>query len=241
MDAVGYARVSTAEQADFGLSLSAQTEKIRAYCAALDLRLIDLIAADESAKSLHRFGLQSVCDLLESGAATCLVIAKLDRLTRDVGDWQTLYKRYFDPKSRKHLCSASELIDLTTANGRLVVNLLMSVAQHERESIVERTTQALGQRHLRGDRTGSIPYGFTLDPESRRNKNGRPTGLLKSPEEQKVIERIKIRHASGWKPRAIAEELSRLRIPTKSGNATWGHSSVARILSRKPVLKGQGP
>jgi len=58
MKAIGYVRVSTEKQADFGVSLEAQTAKIRAMAVVQGAELVDvLVDAGESAKSLHRPGM----------------------------------------------------------------------------------------------------------------------------------------------------------------------------------------
>src|SRR5262245_12352055 len=91
MKVVGYIRVSTEEQATSGQSLDAQREKLAAYAKLYDLELVSILEdAGESAKSLNRPGLQDALGRLRRGDATGVLIAKLDRLTRSVADWQAL-------------------------------------------------------------------------------------------------------------------------------------------------------
>src|SRR5437660_108643 len=126
-------------QANEGVSLDAQREKLRAYCTALDLELIDVYEDHGfSAKSLER-------PALKTGKADILLITKLDRLTRSVKDLGHLVDTYFLP-GKFSLLSIGDSIDTRTASGRLVLNVLASVAQWEREAISERTSEAL--RHL---------------------------------------------------------------------------------------------
>lgn len=83
MRAIGYARVSTERQADFGVSLEAQSEKVRAMAVVQGAELVDVIVdAGESAKSLNRPGMERLLSLVDSAAVDCVIIAKLDRLTR---------------------------------------------------------------------------------------------------------------------------------------------------------------
>jgi DNA invertase Pin-like site-specific DNA recombinase len=90
---LGYARVSTAGQAESGLSLSAQEEKIRAMAVVRGSELTELIVdAGESAKSLKRPGITRVLSLVETGRVDAVIIAKLDRLTRSVADLAALLK-----------------------------------------------------------------------------------------------------------------------------------------------------
>jgi site-specific DNA recombinase len=142
---VGYSRVSTASQADQGSSLEAQKAKIAAYAVALELNVIASLEDASSAGSLDRPGLKAALTLLECGAAQGIVIAKLDRLTRSVKDLGYLIDRYFGEKFA--LFSVGDSIDTRSAGGRLVLNVLASVSQWEREAIGERTKETLA--HLR--------------------------------------------------------------------------------------------
>ncbi len=82
MRAIGYTRVSTDKQAEHGVSLEAQSEKIRAMALGHDAVLIDLIVDAESAKSLKRPGLERVLNLIDTRQVDAVIVAKLDRLTR---------------------------------------------------------------------------------------------------------------------------------------------------------------
>jgi len=80
MKAVGYVRVSTEKQADFGVSLEAQSEKVRAMTVVQSAELVEVIIdAGESAKSLNRPGMARLLSLVEAGAVNIVIIAKLDR------------------------------------------------------------------------------------------------------------------------------------------------------------------
>ena len=84
MEAIGYVRVSTEKQADFGVSLEAQTAKIRAMAVVQGAELVDvLVDAGESAKSLHRPGMARLLALVDAGAIDTVIIAKLDRLVQN--------------------------------------------------------------------------------------------------------------------------------------------------------------
>ena len=95
MKAVGYVRVSTEKQADFGVSLEAQTEKVRAMAVVQGAELVEILTdAGESAKSLNRPGMARLMSLVDAGAVDTVIIAKLDRLTRSVADLAELLKRF---------------------------------------------------------------------------------------------------------------------------------------------------
>jgi DNA invertase Pin-like site-specific DNA recombinase len=87
MKTVGYVRVSTDKQADRGVSLDAQAEKIRAMAVVHNAELVDIIVdGGESAKSLQRPGMERLLALVDGKKVQAVIIAKLDRLTRSVKD-----------------------------------------------------------------------------------------------------------------------------------------------------------
>src|SRR5437763_1016789 len=95
----------------------------------------------------------------KGGAAEALLVVKLDRLTRSVVDLGSLVERYFAP-GKAALLSVGEQIDTRSAAGRLVLNVLASVSQWEREAIGERTATAMQHKARQGEYTGGqAPYG----------------------------------------------------------------------------------
>jgi DNA invertase Pin-like site-specific DNA recombinase len=166
--AVGYIRVSTDSQAEHGVSLEAQKAKIEAYAALYELTLVDIVVdAGVSAKTLDRPGLTRALAMLRKGEASALLVAKLDRLTRSVKDLGTLVEDYF-ASDKITLLSVADAIDTRTAAGRLVLNVLGSVAQWERETIGERTSEAMAHKREQGQRTSlHAPYGFQIDDDGK--------------------------------------------------------------------------
>ena len=153
MKVIAYTRVSTEEQATQGVSLAAQEAKLRAYCDLYGHELLEVVVdAGESAKTLNRPGLQRALAALRVGEAEGLLVLKLDRLTRSVRDLGELLENYFQ---RSALLSLQEQCDTSTAAGRLVLNLLTSVAQWERESTGERTRTALQHKKSQGVKLGA--------------------------------------------------------------------------------------
>lgn len=217
MKVIGYARVSTDEQAKSGLGLEAQIAKIRSYADLFELTVTDIIIDDGvSGKNLKRPGLIKAIRAIKAGEAEGLLVAKLDRLTRNVADLGTLVQSVFD---KAELYSVSEQINTKNAAGRLVLNVLVSVAQWERETICERTSDALQAKKARGEKTGgNVPFGFEV-------VNGK---LIENEAEQAVIEKIKELRASGLSLRKIAERLNEEGIGTKTGKQ-WNATQISRI------------
>jgi site-specific DNA recombinase len=140
--AVGYIRVSTTEQALEGVSLDAQHTKVQAYAVVKDWTVSQIISDEgQSAKHLKRPGLARLLALVDARQVDVVIVYKLDRLTRSVRDLNNLVELF--EKKGVALVSLQESLDATTATGRLMMNLLASVSQWEREVIGERTRDAM--------------------------------------------------------------------------------------------------
>lgn len=229
---VGYVRVSTEEQAKGGASLALQEAKIQQYAALQDLDLVGVEHDDGiSAKSLRRPGVRRALARLESGECEGMVIYKLDRLTRSLRDWSHLVERYFVGRGTWSLMSVSESIDTRSASGRIVPTMMVLFGQWERETTVERTQAALDHLRSEGRRiSGPIPYGSRLVDDGRRSKTGRPVGIEADPAEQATLAEIRLMHANGASDSAIAADLERRRVPTRTGRP-WGRSTIRGLVS----------
>lgn len=224
MKVVAYIRVSTEEQATSGQSLDAQRAKASAYAGLYDLELVEIIEdAGVSAKTLKRSGLEKALTMLASDEVDGLLIVKLDRLTRSVADWQKLIDRFFGEKAGKQLFSVADSIDTRTAAGRLVLNVLLSVAQWERETIAERTTDALQHKIRNGERCGKVRFGYDLGEDGKT--------LVSNATEQEAIGLMQELREEGESLRAIADQLNQRGIATKQGGV-WKHTTVKGILAR---------
>src|ERR1041384_3264860 len=116
MKAIGYVRVSTDKQADRGVSLEAQQEKIRAMAFVHEVELLDvLVDAGESAKDLARPGMARVLELVRSRAVGMVIVAKLDRFTRSVRDLAVLLEQF--QRKGVSLVSVAEPLDTGRASG----------------------------------------------------------------------------------------------------------------------------
>jgi DNA invertase Pin-like site-specific DNA recombinase len=220
MKAIGYVRVSTEKQADFGVSLEAQSEKVRAMAVVQGSELVDVIVdAGESAKSLNRPGMARLLSLVDTGAVDTVIIAKLDRLTRSVKDLAELLERF--TRRGVSLVSVAESLDTGTAAGRLVLNIMVSVSQWEREAIGERTRDAMNHKRAKGERVGTLPFGYRLAADGLH--------LEADPAEQGILSRIRELKAAGYTTRQIADELSSQGFTTRRGTA-WRFQYVSEAL-----------
>jgi len=226
---IGYVRVSTEEQAREGISLFAQQTKVRLYCKLHELDLIDIhVDAGASAKNLNRTALRTALEALESNEAQGLVIVKLDRLTRNISDWQYLIDNYFGEKAKhsSNLLSVNDQIDTRQASGRLVLNILMSVAQWEREAIGERTKTAMAAKKTKGERVSRrIPYGFNLSQDKMHIEPNRY--------ERKTAEMARDFRKGGLSLRKIGLKLS--EVGRKPRNGLKWHAETVKMLMLAPT------
>lgn len=222
---LGYTRVSTDDQAERGASLKDQPERIRAFAAVHLLDLGEIIEdAGECSRSLDRPGLKRVLGLLDSGQAAGVVVAYLDRLTRHVGDMSFLVERYFLADDGCRLYSASDHVETRTASGRMLLYIQIAVSQYQRESIVERTADAMSAKRTRGERLGQVPYGWTHSAEGKE--------LVPDRVELEALALMRTLAHEGLTFREIAAQLDARGFPPKRGGAKWSRSSVGQILAR---------
>lgn len=192
---VAYVRVSTEQQASEGNSLAAQQEKLRLYAELHGLKLVATeVDAGMSASTLDRPGLQRALERLEVSECEALVVVKLDRLTRSVRDLCTLVDTYF-ADGRTRLMSVGDAVDTGSASGRLVLNVLMSVSQWEREAIGERTAAVMQHLKATGKFTGGFPpFGFYVDDDG---------ALVHHNEERSIVEAARMHRRRGDSLREI--------------------------------------
>jgi site-specific DNA recombinase len=225
MHAIGYVRVSTEKQADCGVSLEAQTAKIRAMAVVQGADLVDVLVDAESAKSLHRPGMARLLALVDAGAVETVIIAKLDRLTRSVADLAELLKRF--ERRGVSLVSVADALDTRSAAGRLVLNIMVSVSQWEREAIGERTRDAMRHKRAKGERVGTVPFGYQVAADGVQ--------LEADVHEQAILRRIQGLQAAGWTLRRIAAALSAEGFQTRRGTP-WRFQYIAAALRADRAL-----
>jgi site-specific DNA recombinase len=224
MKAIGYVRVSTDRQASEGVSLEAQAEKIRQMAQLRDFELIDIVVdAGESAKDTNRPGLQRVLAMVDARLIDAVVILKLDRLTRSVRDLGNMMDRF--GRRGVALISVNESLDTQSPAGRLVLNIMTSVAQWEREAIGERTTTALAHKRAKGEKLGgACPYGFDAVERGGRKH------LVPNEGERRVLETMRQMKAAGRSYQQIADALNASELFTKEGKP-WVRQYCHRVLA----------
>jgi site-specific DNA recombinase len=201
------------------VSLAAQQEKIQAYAVVKDWALVEVIRDEGvSAKTTNRPGLERLLILVESRQIEAVVVYKLDRLTRSVSDLNRLVELF--ERKGVALVSLQESLDATTATGRLMMNLLASVSQWEREVIGERTRDAMQHLKAQGHVYSRPVFG-------------------EHPEDASTLARMQQERARGSSYEDIAERLNAAGIPTTRGGR-WQGNTVRRILLRAAPAQERG-
>jgi DNA invertase Pin-like site-specific DNA recombinase len=239
--AIGYARVSTDEQARHGISLDAQAERIRAYCTMRGL-VLDTMLSEEGVSATKPLATRprgaDAIAALESGAATHIVALKLDRLFRSSIDALDRTRRWDAQGITLHLVDmGGTAFDTHSAMGKMFLTMVAGLAQFERDIISERTASALAFKKAAGRVYAPAPYGFDRagrgKTASARKSGSKATGTELEPDkaEQAALRRIFALRARNTSLRAIAADLNRRAIPTKRGGARWYASTVASVLA----------
>lgn len=213
---IAYYRVSTERQGNSGLGLEAQRAAVRAF-----VKRPELIAGEfteiESGKRNDRENLRlAIAAAKEQGAR--LVIAKLDRLSRNVGFIFTLRDSGAD-----FICC--DIPDMNT----LTVGFHAIMAQHERELISSRTKAALQAKKAQGFTLGT-PANLT-DAARSKGTAARQEAARTSKANRQAAAIARDKRAQGLTLRAIASELNALDYRTASGGA-FHATTVKRLLDR---------
>ena len=215
--AIGYIRVSTEGQAQDGVSLDAQRAKIEAWCSLNDYELAAVhVDAGISGKNCNRPGLQDALADCRKGSA--LVVYSLSRLSRSVRDTMDIGDKL--AKVGADLVSLSEKLDTTSASGKMVFRLLAVMNEFERDQISERTKSALQHKKAKGERVGSVAYGYRLDNDG--------VTLIEDEEEQLVIAAVHGYCDAGVSLRTIVTRLDEQGYRSRSGKP-FQLTQVARI------------
>lgn len=216
-------------QAEEGLSLAAQRDKIVAFCRAQDFTLVEIFCDVESGAKDARAGCAAALQLLEQGRAEALLVMKLDRLSRSLKHFCDLYERYFkDRPNRKLISIRDEGMNLTSPVGRLFANMLMGFAQLERELIAGRVADAVSWKASKGYHVGKVPFGYRTIPAP---DGSRYKVLAEDPAEQEILAEIKARIDAGTPSAELAAELTARNIRPPQGER-WTRTLIYNLKRR---------
>ena len=157
-----YMRVSTMEQANEGYSLQSQKRKLIAYCEAMNWQVYK-IYSDEGISGSNLEKRPAAIQMLEdikSGVIENVLIMKVDRLCRNTKDLLEIVDLL--KKHNVRLNAVDEKIDYTTDVGKMVLTLLGSFAEFERNRITARMNDGRTQKKINGIKSlsGKVLYGY---------------------------------------------------------------------------------
>lgn len=212
---VAYYRVSTAQQGRSGLGLEAQREAVRAFLNGGNSTLLSEHTEVESGKVDTRPELAKALNACRLTGAT-LVIAKLDRLSRDAAFLLNLEK------------AGVEFVaaDMPNAN-RLTVRLMAVIAQEEREMIAKRTKDALAAAKARGVILGGFRAGARVDHRQGTEALQKRAEAFAADVGPVIMELRR----GGSSLREVSAELTSRGIRTSRGGA-WSADAVRQVLLR---------
>lgn len=229
---VAYLRVSTAEQAEEGYSIDAQENVIRQKCEQ-EGNVLVAVYADKgiSGKSMtNRLQLQQMLKDAKEGKFDEVWVWKTNRLARNQYDLLTIVKEL--ERYNVAFKSCSEAFETTTSAGRLMMNLLASIGEFERETIVDNVKMGMKQRARTGKWNGGIVLGYKSVIVNENN-----TRLEVVSVEASTVRKIFELYSSGKGLKAITNQLNHEGYKTKKGNM-FGTGGVKDILMN-PVYIGK--
>lgn len=216
---VGYCRVSTGKQAN---GLGAQQAAIESHATAEGKELVAVYVEQESGKDNDRAILGQAIERARDEGAT-LVIAKLDRLSRDVEFLFSLRRTGVD-------FLALDLPDFNT----LTLSIFAGMAQHEREICSQRTKAGLAEARKHG-RIGGNPNGWPA-LATQRSIEARKENALMNENNQRAKETVRLLISEGKSLRQIAAWLNQIGERTARG-----HSHTATSVQNLIKLYGLRP
>lgn len=161
--AVIYTRVSTDEQVG-GHLLAAQYEACFHFIKARGWEFLEEYREEgQSGKNLNRPQIQRLVSDAKNRKFQMVVAYKLDRISRDIKDFHGLWTTFEDHGI--DFSTPTQMIDTSTSSGKLMINILLSFAQFEREQITERSVMGTEQRVVKDKkwRGGRAPFGYQSD------------------------------------------------------------------------------
>jgi DNA invertase Pin-like site-specific DNA recombinase len=225
----GYVRVSqvAGRSGDSFISPAVQREQIQAWADGHRIVLGEVYEEmDESGGRRDRPLLMEAIRRIEAGESEGLVVARLDRFGRSLIDGLSAIERIRDAGGV--FVSAQDGLDLRTDSGKLVLRIMLSMAEWELDRIRTTWRTARLRATARGIHLGrTAPFGY------RRTRDGR---LEPDPENATVLQEVFRRRADGARPQEIAEWLEELGVRTMRGGLGWTRQSLRGILKNRTYL-----
>ena len=219
--AVVYVRVSTATQADEGVSLAAQESACRQWATAQGLEVVAVCVdagVSGGADIADCPGLMAALSELQAHPGATLIAHKRDRLARDIVRAATLERLV---QSARGKLATVEGVSGDGPEAALMRAITDAFAQYERALIAARTRTALAHKKSKGERVGCLPRGYAVSADGKT--------LVADAGEQRVIELVRELRGQGLTLRGIAESLAAKGLTTRRGRP-YSFVAVGEIL-----------
>lgn len=217
-----YIRVSTRYQVDKD-SLVVQRRELIAY-AEMVLGITDYVIFEDpgySAKNTDRPDYQRMMDRLRTGEFTHLLVWKIDRISRNLLDFASMYQELKDLGIA--FVSKNEQFDTSNAVGEAMLKIILVFAELERNMTSERVTAVMLSRANNGQWNGGrVPYGYRYDKEEKL--------FSLDPEENRVYNKICDTYEQYQSVLYVVRHLNDLGVRTRSGKE-WTTTGVYKILT----------
>ena len=219
-----YMRVSTEDQAREGFSLPEQRERLESFCKFKGYEIIDYYEdAGISAKTgNHRPEFERLKNDIKTKKVNTIVALKLDRITRSIYDWENLMT--FLDENDAYLDCVNDEINTTSANGKMISRLLMSVSQNEIERTSERTKIGMAGAIKQGHIPHVAPLGY-----KHENKK-----LVIDYTTKDIVIRIFDLYYNGMSYKKISNLLNKEKV---LGKDNWRDSTIVGIIENE-IYKG---
>ena len=216
--AIGYASLNTINPQPTHLSLGDQERMIRDYARAHDMELVQICTEIKNTNNdLDHPQLEKVLKAAAKEEFDVLVIARLDRLTRNIRYLNAIIAEIC-VKYGVGLISIEEGLDTSADSGQLAINIIDIFTKWDSKRISDRTREIIARKRERGERVGHAPFGYTY-----QNKK-----LVEVPEEQRTVELICRKRDEGMSYHKIARLLNEESIASKRGGI-WYAETVKTV------------
>ncbi len=223
----GYVRVSqvAGRSGDRFQSPAEQRDTINAWAKAHGVKIAMIHEdLDRSGGTMIRPGMDAALERIARGKSSGIVVARIDRFARTVvGGLLTI--QTLDEQGAR-VVSVAESIDPATPVGRAMLGLLLIMAEWQRDLAEEALTASQARAVAAGRYPGKTPYGYRRD-------DGR---VVIDPDTSKVVRRVFELRAAGMGWRAIADTLTREKVPTSLGRSAWAPTTVSGIIQSRAAL-----
>jgi site-specific DNA recombinase len=229
-----YTRKSTEEGLDKEFSsLDAQRESAQAYIKSqashgwtmLRTRYDD---GGFTGGNMDRPALKRLLTDIQAGQVDCVVVYKVDRLSRSLLDFARMMETF--EKHQVSFVSVTQQFNTATSMGRLVLNVLLSFAQFEREIISERTRDKIAAARRKGKWAGGMPLlGYDVDPKGSK--------LVINPTEAAQVREIFALYLANQGLVATVQALEKRGWKTKRWQTRLGHERGGRSFNKASLHK----